>query len=440
MRSPPLRDISGQKRTLARHIRPVTGRNTTPRPAKVAPMMVLPLTRWLGMVGLLSIATPAAAEMRVSYERALALSKERAPTVALARATQSVAEADSRSAGLYPNPTLSAGTNTQTARLSLGASVPLVVLGQRGAALEAGRAEYVVAKLDTQVSLADVRAATGHAFVGLWLAERTASARSDAAAITLKLEAAVQGRVELGSSPELEGLRAHAERLRADVDARAAADLVEASAADLAVWVGARFDEPLRVEGDPDVPARVPQLNELWPLVGRNPNVQRAFAELRASLARASSERAQVRPLMTLDLGADFDDPTLPGNNYRAQLGVEVPLLNQRGPLIEREQRKALLARSQIQAEQVRLSADLIIAYRTFGALTQQVQTLAEGVLPAAIAAARATEESYTLGRAPLVAVLDAERARLDAEVTLIESQSARANAWIDVERALGMQ
>jgi outer membrane protein TolC len=36
--------------------------------------------------------------------------------------------------------------------------------------------------------------------------------------------------------------------------------------------------------------------------------------------------------------------------------------------------------------------------------------------------------------------VLDAERARIDAELTLIESQGARANAWIDVERALGAQ
>jgi cobalt-zinc-cadmium efflux system outer membrane protein len=402
-------------------------------------MMVFRLARWLITAGLVLAAAPAAAEMRVSYTRALALSKERAPTVAVARATQSVAEADSRSAGLYPNPTLSAGTNTRTARLSLGASVPLVILGQRGAALDAGRAEYAVAKLDTQVSLADVRAATGHAFVALWLAEHTASARSDAAAVTLKLESAVQGRVDLGSSPQLEGLRAHAERLRAEVDARAAADLVEASSAELAVWLGARFDEPLRVDGDPEVPAHVPTLTELWPLVGRNPSVQRAFAELRASEARASSERAQVRPLMTLDLGADLNDPTLPGNNYRAQLGVEVPLLNQRGPLIEREERKALAARSEIQAEQARLSSNLISAYRTFGALTQQAQTLADSVLPAALAAAEATEESYTLGRAPLVAVLDAERARIDTELTLIESQSARANAWIDVERALGV-
>ena len=404
-------------------------------------MAVLRFACGLCALCVLAGAAPAGAESRVSYTQALALSRERAPNVAVARATQGVAEADSRTGGLYPNPTLSAGTSTHAARLPLGASLPLLILGQRGAALDAGRAEYAVAKLDTQVSLSEVRAATGHAFVGLWLAERTALTRLDAATISRNLDSAVEGRVELGSAPELEGLRAHAERLRADVDARAAADLVEAASAELAIWIGVGFDDPVRVSGDPEVPRDVPKLSELWPRVGKNPSVQRAAAEARASEARASSERAQVRPLMTLDLGADFDDPTLPGlNNYRAQLGFEVPLLNQRGPLIEREEQKAVAARSQFQAERIRLSSELIVAYRTFGALTQQAQTLAFGVLPAAAAAARATEESYALGRAPLVSVLDAERARIDAELTLIESQGARANAWIDVERALGVQ
>jgi outer membrane protein TolC len=403
-------------------------------------MKVLRAASGLCVLALALTPRRALAETQVSYAQALAMSRQRAPSVEVARATESVAEADSRTGGIYPNPTFSAGTSTQTARLSVGASVPLVILGQRGAALDAGRAEYAAAKFDTQISLADVRAATGHSFVALWLAERTAGARADAAVIAHRLESAVAGRVELGSSPQLEGLRAHAETLRADMDARSAADLVEASAASLGAWIGAPFDDSLRVTGDPEMPAELPKLADLWPRVGKNPSVMRAFAEARASEARASSERAQVRPLMTLDLGADVNDPTLPATNYRAQLGIEVPLFNQRGPLVEREERRAAVARSQTHAEQVRLGAELIVAYRTFGVLTHQAQTLADGVVPAAVAAAGATEESYALGRATLVAVLDAERARIDAELSLIETRAARANAWIDVERALGAQ
>ncbi len=384
---------------------------------------------------------PTAHAESISYAEALLQAKRRAPSVAVIRASERVAEADSRTPGLYPNPTVSAGTSTQSARFTVAASVPLSVLGQRGAALAAGRAEYAVAQLDSKMSLVDLRATTGHAFVALWLAERSARAREDAARVSRRVESAVQSRVEVGSSPELEGLRAHAERLRADLDARSALAAVDAAAANLAIWIGVGFSVPLRVQGDPAVPDRIPDLNELSAHVAQTPSVQRALAELQAAQARAASERAQLRPLMTLDFGADFDDPTLPGlTNYHAQLGVEVPLFNQRGPLIEREERRAEVARAQARAEQARLSAELIADYRTFSALTEQAATLAAEVLPAAASAAQATEESYTLGRAPLVAVLDAERARIDAEVALVESQGARANAWLDVERALGVQ
>jgi outer membrane protein TolC len=359
--------------------------------------------------------------------------------VAVAQANEGVAEADSRIAGLYPNPTVSVGSSTQAARLSLAATLPLRVLGQRGAALDAGRAEFAVAQLETKVSLAEVRAATAHAFVALWLAEHTASARADGAAIAERLEVAVQARVDLGSSPALEGLRVRAERLRAEMDARAAADLVQASAAELAAWVGVRFDELLRVSGDPEIPAAEPEIAALGSQLDVSPSVQRALAEERASRARATSERAELRPMMTLDVAADVRDRTLPATNYRAQLGLEVPLFNQRGPLIERQERRAEAARTQARAERARLSAALIVSYRAFAALTRRVEALSEGVVPAALAAARATEESYSLGRAPLLQVLDAERARIDAELSLVDSRAARADAWIDVERALGV-
>jgi cobalt-zinc-cadmium efflux system outer membrane protein len=392
-------------------------------------------------IAFLLCAATAHAELPISYSEALAQAKRRAPSVAVIRATEQVAEADSRVAGIYPNPSVSVGTNSDAARLALNASVPLVILGQRGAALTAGRAEYAVAKLDGLASLADLRASTAHAFVSLWLAERSARARADAARVSGRLEASVQSRVEVGSTPMLEGLRAHAERLRSDLDARSAEAAVDAAAANLAVWIGAGFTEPVRALGDPGVPDRVPNLSELSAHVAQTPSVRRALAELRASQARASSERAQVRPLMSLDFGADFYDPTAPGvPNYHAQLGVEVPLFNQRGPLIEREERKAAVARSQVRAEQARLNAELIAGFRTFSALTIQATTLADEVLPAAEKAATASEESYTLGRAPLLAVLDAERARIDAELAMVESQGARANAWIDIERALGVQ
>ena len=65
---------------------------------------------------------------------------------------EAVARAEVGIAGVLPNPSVSAGTSTQTAKLSLGVSVPLVVLGQRGAAIEAGRAELATTRVETEVA------------------------------------------------------------------------------------------------------------------------------------------------------------------------------------------------------------------------------------------------------------------------------------------------
>jgi outer membrane protein TolC len=70
--------------------------------------------------------------------------------------------------------------------------------------------------------------------------------------------------------------------------------------------------------------------------------------------------------------------------------------------------------------------------------LSANARALADGVVPAAVAAEAAAEESYTLGRAPLVAVLDAEKARVDVSLSLIDARAQQADAWIEVEHAVG--
>jgi outer membrane protein TolC len=406
----------------------------------VTPRSSLPAT--LVVVALVASASARAANedprIEISYDDAVARAARIAPDVVVARSREAVASAEIGIAGTYPNPTVFGATSTQAAKFSGDLSVPLIVLGQRGAAERASRADYETVRVDTQVTVNDVRASAAHAFVLIWLAERMAEARADAATVTRKLEGAVMGRVDVGSSPAVEGLRVRAERLRADADAREAEQLVDAAASELGRWIGIIDGHALRAKGDPAVPEAPPSLGALALRVNNNPSARREDFDAWASEAHASRERALVRPAMTLNLGMDIADPTLPATNYRAQLGIDVPLFNQRGAYIEREEKAATVARARADAERRRLTADLVSAYRTFEAVSARRKALEEGVLPAAEAAANATEESYALGHAPLVAVLDAERARIDAHVSLLEAKAARANAWVDVMQAAG--
>ncbi|MGH7269763.1 MAG: TolC family protein, partial [Polyangiaceae bacterium] len=208
-------------------------------------------------------------------------------------------------------------------------------------------------------------------------------------------------------------------------------------------------DAELRAQGPPDLPSPAPTLAELRARVDDGPAVQRDRAQARAAEARADYERALVRPALTMDVGFDAWDPTLcPGTatcsnppvNYRGVLSVDVPILNQRGPYIDREMAGAASARARASADGEILEAALTAAYRTFEAWTASASALREGVVPAAEAAASATEESYSLGRATLVAVLDAERSRIDAKLSLIDARAQQADAWVEVEHAAGLE
>lgn len=399
------------------------------------------------VAALLSIAAPAQTEAPpVTLEEVLRDSRRAAPDLVVARAQERVAHAEVGMAGVYPNPLASLGTSTQTAKLSGTLSIPLVVLGQRGAAIDAARADEATVKLDTAVAWNDVRRAVVRAYVAVWLAQGLADARRRSAAIEATLEQSVIERVQVGSAPELDALRAHAEKLRADDDFVQAAAEIAASGSELGRWMGSADGRSVRVTGDLELPEVTPPLAPLLAQLDGNVAVQREQSDVRAARARADREGAFVRPSFGLELGADLWDPTLlppgatgmPPTNYRAAVTVDLPLFNQRGPNIEREKALGDVARARVQSARVQAASELTAAYRTFEAASLRQRTLANSLVPAARAAAEATEEAYTLGRAQLVAVLDAERALVDAEVAALQAQAVRASAWADVTHALG--
>lgn len=388
--------------------------------------------------GLLVSASASAAETPIGYRESIALARTNAPDLAVARGRETVSRAEVGIAGIYPNPSLATGTSTLAAKLSVTATVPLVVFGQRGAAIRAGEADLATTKVETEVSWNDIRAATAHAFVTLWLAQRVAEERKRTADIARRLDDAVTQKFEAGAIPELDALRAHAERLRAEADVTEADETVNAAASELGRWVGAAPGASLRAAGDPDVPRVAPLLNDLLVRIPGHPGIRREASEVRAADARAARERALVRPTMLLDVGTDIGDPTLSGANYRAQLAIEVPVFNARGPYVDRERAFAAVARARATAETTRLGASVESAYHSFLGASARSKALEEGVVPAADAAAVAAEAQYEAGRAPLVTLLEALRARVESRSALVDLKASRANAWIEVEHLTG--
>jgi outer membrane protein, heavy metal efflux system len=421
------------------------------RSAGAARSIVLALVIQPTLAGAQSAATAQAGalaksrEVRVSLDDALREAHRASPDLVVARARESVAHAEVGIAGVYPNPSLIGATTTEYAAVSGGVSIPLIVLGQRGAAVQAARAEEVTVASDTRVAWNDVRQAAVLAYVALWENEGLANARSEAATLEATLESLVVERVEVGSAPELDAIRVHAERLRADADAVEATARIAAAGSRLGAWMGIRDGAGLRASAGAFVPETLPALPALLARLDASAPVQREESDVRASQARVAREKALVRPAMVLDVGFDALDRSVqhvPGTgpfvNYRAQLAIDVPLFNQRGPYVELEQARGEVARARTQAVRTLAAAELTAAYGTFEAASVRQRALVDGVVPAAREAASATKDAYVVGRAQLVAVLDAQRALIEARVAALEAQTARANAWADIEHALG--
>ncbi len=387
------------------------------------------------------VAAPARAddETRVTCDQAIRAAQRFAPDLAVARERERLANAEISVAGTYPNPSVIGGSSTQAARISAGVSVPLVVFGQRGAAIDAARAERATAAVESQVTWVDIRWATTRAFIELWLAENAAIAVQETATLAAALEDAVRGRVQVGSAPELDLLRVHAERLSVESDATAARARVLIAAGALARFTGDPASMSLRAAREPPAPEAPPTLATLVAELGGSAQVRREDFDAASAHARADRERALVRPAMVLDLGVDALDPTLPATNLRAQLAVEVPIFNHRGGYVEREEALEGAARARRVQVLAQTTSDLTSAYRTYQAATERQKSIANGVLPAANVTAKAMREAYDLGRAPLVALLDAQRAFVTARLAALDAQATRASAWADVLRALGV-
>jgi cobalt-zinc-cadmium efflux system outer membrane protein len=375
-------------------------------------------------------------DLRLTGIEALKRVRAGAPELRVSRDRQGIARAEIGVAGVLPNPVIIAGTSTQAAKLSLGASLALPILGQRGATIAASRAESDTVRVEGEITWTEVRAGAARAYVQLWLAQERAVARREGALIAARIDDAVAARVELGAAPEVDGLRTRAERLRSEADAREADELVDAAASQLGFYLGSA--DAVRADGEYAVPADAPALPALASRIDTTPLVRRETSDARAADARVDREKALARPTPVVELGTDIGDPTLPANNYRATIAIDVPLLSMRGAQIDRERAVAAAARSRASVEVARGRAGLTSAYHTFVAADARAKTLRTGVLVAAEAAARATEESYALGRAQLVAVLDASRTRLDTRLTLAEAIATRAQAWIEIEHLLG--
>jgi cobalt-zinc-cadmium efflux system outer membrane protein len=365
---------------------------------------------------------------------------ERNPELAEAASSARAAEAGVRGAGALPEPMLSyqawqqplsrpADPNATNMHM-IGVRQSLPFPGQLGIAERAARSGAAARLDDVRARRLAVQAQVAHAYVAWWRAREELGIHLDHVKLAERTLAAVQARYATGGARQADMLRAETDLHRLHADVAGIQESLRSSEALLAAAMGAA-EERLPPPAEPDV--------ALPAGGGERPEVAAARADAeRAQLTSRLADRARRAP----DLMVGFDYMLMPGmpDAYSVMLQVGVPWLSsRRSSEAERAGAEARRARDAVAAAVNAARYEQAEARARADAAKAQLTVLEGDVVARAERTLEATRASYASGDADLTALLSAESALLDAQLSALRQRAALADAAADLRRALAV-
>ncbi|KUO55515.1 MAG: hypothetical protein APF82_01260 [Sphingomonadales bacterium BRH_c42] len=374
----------------------------------------------------------------VTLPDALRQGLESSPRVSQAKAKADAAEARARQAGVSPNPELSlevenfAGSGAfqglRSTETTLALSQRIELGGKRSARVEVARAERDFAFLSYKSALADLERDIRFAHANLRSAEDRAVLARDNVTASDELLRTAKVLVEVGRDPPLRELRAQAQLAEAKAEqARTFGELLVARQL-LATLIGSADGEPTATIMSEDAPPTLPPDTETL-------DVQLAFAERGAALARVRLARADAVPDITGSAGVRrFGEGR--ETAFVAGISIPLPVRDRNRGNIDAAQSDSLAAESglalaRLDANRARYEARMLL-----GAAEMRYEALAGPGIAQAEEALRLARLGYNAGKFSLLELLDAQSTLTQAKLNLIEARLDRARALAALIRA----
>ncbi len=373
----------------------------------------------------------------LGLQQALERARAANPELAAARQNVRVAEASVEAAGQLANPTLSGSVGPDEPQQLATLEVKAPILGQRGTAIAAAEREADVQRAGQKLQEVKVLAAVRRSYFGLAAAQLRARLAEDALGLARDLETRIEAKVAAGSAAQLELEQARLLRRRAGQERDDRASALTGAREELARLL--REEQPGTLEaGDPLLPVPpAPPLEALLQSAGHHPEVESLRRERDAALARADRERAAVRPLPILSLTLEHLQST-PAIGLRAGLAFDLPLLSWNRGNVHQAQAQAELASMQAQGALQRLRSEVRAAWARWQAAAARARSYADDIVPAAQRLEKMARDAWDLGRAPLLAVLQAETDLNSTRALAADAAAEAQRAFADLEEAAG--
>jgi cobalt-zinc-cadmium efflux system outer membrane protein len=382
-------------------------------------------------------APPAAVPL--TFEAALEIAQAHNRELRAARLGRAVREGERRAAGQYPNPELSFEAARDTPHETLLLGVPLDLFGRRSRRSELAREELKLSDVDDRAALARLRRELRLSFYGLLAAGEQVDLAQAAADVAGRVRDAASARVEQGAAPRLDLMQAELGLARAQAELALARSARRGALAELNALLDRPAAEPTQVTGDLGEAPPLPDPGRaLAQAAAGNPEALGAAREIAIEERRLGLLKSERLPVPVLSLGADFDSPGEFQAGARAGLSLSLPLFSRNQGEIAGA--TARIAQQQARRDAVRraVEARVVAALARAEAQRDQVDSFRRTLVPTAVSIEELAEESYRLGRTPVLAVLDAQRSLRDVRSDYLQSCLALQAAVADLEDVLG--
>lgn len=367
----------------------------------------------------------------LTLEQAVARALAANPTLRAAALDVAIAEGARRQAGLFRNPEVSfvregtqRGTRTQTVQLSQ----VLELGGKRSARIRLAERERSLAAGSLGVARADLRADVTTAYFDALAAQERLQIAQSSLEVASKAAYAAEKRVAAGRVSPVEQDRAGVAQASARIELAEAQGELSITMQTLTAYWGETAVVP-RSLAVPELDLTPqPPLDELLRRLDMSPQLRRSRLQVEREEAQVGLDRSQRMPDVTLMVGRKKDDQI---DRAQTVVGVSVPL-----PLFNRNQgslqaslARAEKARTELEAERLRLYQSLTTAYREAQLSRDQVRAMREDILPKAQRVFDAAVTGFEAGKFSFLDVLDAQRTLLQIRTQYIQALYDRYRA-----------
>ena len=359
--------------------------------------------------------------------------------VAAVRHARAIRQADVRAAGQWANPEFSSEVTRDTPHGDLAVGMPLDIGGVRSRRIAAATEALTMADVDEAAAFKDLRRRLRVAFYGVLAADEQVALADGALKVAERVKEVAQARFEEGAAPQLDVMAADLGVVRARVDRDLARSSRRASQADLNALLNRPPGMMVTLAGAAaDVPP-LPTLDAATAAALRsNVDLLAIDREIAIETRRLDVLKAERVPTPTFTFGTALDAPGEFDVGPHAGVSLTIPLFSRNQGEIAGSLARTDTAQTRRDALRRQVEAAVYAAIERVTAQRAQVEAFRTELVPTATTIEELAEESYRLGRDPILMALAAQRSLKDLRSEYVQALLALQTAIADLEDSLG--